>query len=81
MNLAWFFLIWYYSARNQFERFRGFSELISRFEFGFRRRGKKLFERFEFLCVHATTLSMCLCCGLFAPTQFHFECCGVRDDS
>ena len=23
---------------------------------------------------------MCLCCGLFVPTQFHFECCGVRDD-
>ena len=24
---------------------------------------------------------MCMCCGLFAPTQFHSECCGVRDDS
>ena len=23
---------------------------------------------------------MCMCCGLFVPTQFHFECCGVRDD-
>ena len=22
-----------------------------------------------------------MCCGLFAPTQFHFECCGVFDDS
>ena len=22
---------------------------------------------------------MCMCCGLFVPTQFHFECCGVRD--
>ena len=29
----------YYSHRNQFERFRGFLELISRFEFDFRRRG------------------------------------------
>ena len=25
--------------------------------------------------------SMCMCCRLFAPTQFHFECCGVFDDS
>ena len=24
--------------------------------------------------------SMCTCCGLFAPTQFQFECCGVRDE-
>ena len=24
---------------------------------------------------------MCMCCGLFVPTQFHFECCGVLDDS
>ena len=23
----------------------------------------------------------CMCCGLFVPTQFHFECCGVRDVS
>ena len=39
----------YYSARNQFERFRGFLELISRFEFEFRRRGNYFFEGFEFL--------------------------------
>ena len=38
----------YHSARNQFERFLGFLELISRFEFDFRRRGF-FFERFEFL--------------------------------
>ena len=24
---------------------------------------------------------MCLCSGLFVPTQYHFECCGVCDDS
>ena len=24
---------------------------------------------------------MCLCWSLFVPTQFHFECCGVCDDS
>ena len=29
---------------------------------------------------HTMWLSMCMCCGLFVPTQFHFECCGVRDD-
>ena len=30
---------------------------------------------------HTMWVYMCLCCGLFAPTQFHFECCGVLDDS
>ena len=30
---------------------------------------------------HATRLYMSMCCGLFAPTQFLFECCGVLDDS
>ena len=40
----------YHSARNQFERFRGFWELISRFEFEFRRRWNYIFfEGFEFL--------------------------------
>ena len=29
---------------------------------------------------HATRLYMCMCCGLFASTQFHFECCCVRDE-
>ena len=24
---------------------------------------------------------MRMCCGLFATPQFHFECCGVLDDS
>ena len=36
-------------AGNQFERFRGFLELTSRFEFDFCRCGNYLFERFEFL--------------------------------
>ena len=75
----------YYSARNQFERFRGVWELTSRFEFDFRRRGF-FFERFEFFGVfkvqsHTMWPYMCMCCGLFVPTQFHFDCCGVRDDS
>ena len=40
----------YYAARNQFERFREFLELIGRFELDFRRRGFFFFfERFEFL--------------------------------
>ena len=30
---------------------------------------------------HATRLHMSTCCGLFAPTIFHFERCCVRDDS
>ena len=38
----------YHSHRNQFERFRWFLELISRFEFDFRRCGFFL-VRFEFL--------------------------------
>ena len=38
----------YRSARNPFERFRGFSELFSRFEFEFCRRDF-FFERFEYL--------------------------------
>ena len=33
----------YYSAEDQFERFRRFFELISRFEFEFRRRGNHIF--------------------------------------
>ena len=33
----------YHSRRNQFERFRGFLELISRFEFQFRCRGNYIF--------------------------------------
>ena len=39
----------YYAVQNQFERFRGFLELISRFEFDFLRRENYFFERFEFL--------------------------------
>ena len=38
-----------YAAENKFERFRGFSELISRFEFEFRCCGNCFLEGFEFL--------------------------------
>ena len=39
----------YHAAENKFERFREVLELISRFEFDFRRCGNILFERFEYL--------------------------------
>ena len=42
-------VVTYHAARNKFERFRGFWELISRFEFEFCRCGNFFFERFEFL--------------------------------
>ena len=71
----------YHSARNKFERFREFLELISRFEFDFRRCENYIFEPIRILWLkvqsHATRLYMCMCCGLFAATQ----CCGVLDDS
>ena len=40
----------------------------------------------NFWCVqssitHTMWPYMCMCCGLFAPTHFHFECCGACDDS
>ena len=42
-------------------------------------------EGFEFLVFkvqsHTMWPYMSLCCGLFAPTQFQLECCGVFDDS
>ena len=61
-----------------------FLELIGRFEFDFRCRGFFLNDsNFGVFKVqpHATRLYTCMCCGLFVPTQFHFECCGVCDDS
>ena len=70
--------------RNKSRDFK-FLELISRFEFEFRRRGK-FFWRIRIFGVfkvqpHAMRLYMCMCCGLFAPTQFHFEYCCVLDNS
>ena len=57
----------YHSPRNQFERFRGFLELIARFEFDFRRRGNYFSERFEFLV-----------CSKFNDTQCGRTCaCAV----
>ena len=55
----------YHASRNKFERFRGFLELMSRFEFDFRRCGI-FFERFEFFGVfkvqsHTMWPCMCLC--------------------
>ena len=63
MSASWFFgvdvpdldfcvqidSIEYHAARNLIERFRGFFELISRFEFEFCRCENYFFEGFEFL--------------------------------
>ena len=62
-----------------------FLELISRFEFEFRRRENFFLNDSNFWCVqssitHTIWPYMCLCCGLFVPTEFQFECCGVLDD-
>ena len=51
----------YHAAENKFERFRGFLELISRFEFDFLRREKFFFERFEFLVCSCECAVACLC--------------------
>ena len=54
----------YHSAENQFERFRGVLELMSRFEFEFRRRENISFERFEFLvCSKVNHTQCCRTCG------------------
>ena len=62
-------------AQTNSNDFGGFLESISRFESESRRRGNYFFEGFEFFGVF-----MWMCRGLFVPTQFHFECCGVRDE-
>ena len=71
----------YHSPRNTFERSRVFFflELISRFEFNFSAL-RIYFWKIRIVGVlkvqpHAMRLYM------FAPTQFHFEGCGVLDDS
>ena len=63
-----------------------FLKLISRFEFDLRRCGNFFFGTVRIFGVfkvqsHTLWPYMCLCCGLFVPTQFQFECCGVCDDS
>ena len=50
----------YYSARNKFERFRWFLELISRFEFEFCRCVNYFFEGFEFLVCSCECAVACL---------------------
>ena len=66
--------------------FGGVLQLISRFEFEFRRR-RKFFRRIRIFGVlkvqshtHHVALHVHACAVVnFAPTQFHFESCGVRD--
>ena len=76
-------VILYHSRQNQFERFRGFLQLISRFEFDFRRRGIFLKDS-NFWCVqssitHNVAVHVPVLWPVCAHTQFHFECCGFRD--
>ena len=78
-------IVQYHSLGNQSERFREFLYLISRFEFVFV-AAEFFLNDSNFWCVqssitHTMWPYMCMCCSLFAPTQFHFECCGVFDDS
>ena len=74
----------YYSPGNRFERFRGLLELLSRFEFDFRRCGFSFWAIRIFWFVQSSiTHNVAVHVHVlwpFAPTQFHFECCGVFDD-
>ena len=66
----------YHSPGNQFERFRGFLELVRRFEFEFCRRENFFFLKdSNFWCVHVN-VPWPVCAH-----AIHFECCGVLDDS
>ena len=47
-----FLVAMYYSTGNKFERFRGFLELIRRFEFEFCRPGNFFLNDSNFWCVH-----------------------------
>ena len=75
----------YHSAENNFERFRDFLELRSRFEFEF--LALRIFsERFEFLVFAKFNYMQrdCTCACAVACLHPHnsiFECCGVLDDS
>ena len=65
------------------ERSRVFFGIISRIEFDFR-RGNNIFEQFEFLVCSKFNHKQCgrtCACAVIVLTQFHFECCGVGDDS
>ena len=64
-----------------------FLQLSNTFEFDICRCGNYyFFSRFEFIvCSKFNHTQMwpyiCMCCGLLVPTQFHFECRWVFDDS
>ena len=78
----------YYSARNKFERFRGFWNKLADSNSIFVVEDFFLND-FEFLVcskfnhTHHTQCGRSCACAVacFVPTQFHFECCGVRGDS
>ena len=72
----------YHAVENQFERFRVFLELFSRFEFDCRRCEKMFLKDSNFCVNHMQRDCTCACAvASLQPTQFHFECCGVLDDS
>ena len=74
----------HHSTGNYFRRFLGILELISRFAFDFSRCGFFLMIRIFGVFgaqSHEMRLYMCMCCGQFAPTQFHFACFCVFDNS
>ena len=75
----------YHARRNQFERFRGFLELISRFEFDFLRRENYFLNDSNFWCVQSSiTHSGRTCACAVACLQPHNSIPnvgGVRDDS
>ena len=79
-------LLEYCAAENKLDRFWRSLEKIKQIRIRFLSLRKfvvlmiRIFRVFG-VQLHAMRLYMCKCCGLCAPTQFHFECCRVSDDS
>ena len=76
----------YYAARNQFKRFWGGFFLNELADSNSIFVVAEIFLTIRIFAVfkvqsHTMWPYMCMCCSLFVPTQFHFECCGVLDDS
>ena len=69
----------HHSARNQIERFREVLEIISRFEFDFRRCDFIFLNDSNFWCVQSSTtcnetVHVPVLWPVCTHTQFHFEC-------
>ena len=69
----------YHAPGNKFERFRGFLELISRFEFEFRRRENYFLKDSNFWCVHVNvpcprnSISNVLASAIHDDRNIHFN--------